>query len=907
MALLGRSDEQGALRALMSNVAARRGGALVLRGEPGAGKTALLSTAVKEAPELQHIWTNGVPMETQLPFAALHRLLRPIMHYMAHLPEPQESALAAALGEARGPSRDQFRTFLGVLGVLAEAAHHKPLVAIVDDAQWLDPSSAAAVSFVSRRIGQEPIGLLFATSDEAGPLDTSHLDEITVAGLGEAHATQLIQERSGGQVAPEVVRRLVRRTGGSPLALAELAESLSLEQLDGRAALPRLLPVPEDIESGYLGRVRALSDNGQRLLLLAAADEVSEVPTLTRAARLLGVPAGALDELERSSLLRVTNNERVQLRHPLLRSAVYNAATMSDRQQAHRALAAVLGDAADDDRRAWHLAASVSTPDPRVVAELDRTAFRARRRGAHETAAAAWQRAAELSLDPAARARRRFAAAQERWIAYEPERAAALARAALAEASDPRMVADLTRLQARIEWASGSMRLGHQILCDGAAAVFPHDPVRALEMAMLAAQVVALGGRSGSRGDPAGLAGAVEHADSSRTRCCVALLRGFVAVADGHWSHARDHVHRALRAELDLEGADQDLIPTLAIAALLVGDLEAADTYHRQLLLRARRSNALLYVVKALNRLTLTDIAAGRWTDVDLHAGQALALSEVTLRATLSGLPRAARLLVSALRADAGYDERLKVSEQDAATGSLVLLELIRRDLVHWAKGVRAEESPGVALHHLSNIAHPLTQRLAALERIEAAVRAGRRGTAEMWVADIDEFGRATQQVWARAVAEHGRALLTESRKAEEHFRKALHLHAGSPRVFDRARTQLAYGQMLRRSHRRVDAREPLREAMQTFADLQADYWRARAVNELRAAGESPGPEPRVQLASLTPQERQVTTLVCEGLTNQDVAERLVLSRRTVDFHLRNVYAKTGVTSRLELSRLMLS
>jgi DNA-binding CsgD family transcriptional regulator len=378
-------------------------------------------------------------------------------------------------------------------------------------------------------------------------------------------------------------------------------------------------------------------------------------------------------------------------------------------------------------------------------------------------------------------------------------------------------------------------------------------------------------------------------------------------VADGHWALARHHVNRALGAELDLEGTDQDLLPTLALAALLIGDLAGADEYHRLLLLRARRSNAPLYVVKALNRLTLTDIAAGRWTDVDLHAAQALALSEVTLRATVTAVPRAARLLVAALRADAAYDERLEELQQDATTDSRRLLDLVRHDLVHWAKGVRAEESPDMALHHLSNIRHPLTQRLAALERIEAAVRTGRHGTAARWVADIDEFGRATQQVWARAVAEHGRALLAEPRRAEEHFRRALQLHAGSPRVFDRARTQLALGQMLRRSRRRVDAREPLREAMQTFADLQADYWQDRAVHELRAAGDSPGPEPRAQVARLTPQERQVTTLVCQGLTNQDVAERLVLSRRTVDFHLRNVFAKTGVTSRLELTRLMLS
>ena len=846
-------------------------------------------------------------MESQLPFAALDRLLRPILQYVDELPDAQAAALAAALGEAPGPCPDQFRSFLGALGVLAEAARREPLVAVVDDAHWLDPSSAAALSFISRRIDREPIGLIFATSEEVDHLDSSHVQEVTVAGLGEADALALLELRSGRSVPVDVVRRLVRRTGGNPLALAELAECLSPQQLAGRVALPSRLPVPGDIESGYLHRVRRLSRDGQRLLLLVAADEGSDVLTLMRAAQLLDVPAGALDEVELSSLMRVTDHQRVQLRHPLLRSAVYNAATTSDRQATHRALAAVLGDPADDDRRAWHLAASVSTPDAEVVAELDRTASRARDRGAHETAAAAWERGATLTLDPAARSRRRFAAAQERWLAYQPERAGALARAALADTSDPRTAADLARLQARIEWATGSMHLAHQILCDGAETVFPHDPARALEMGMLATQLASLGGHSGARIDPVRFTAAVSHDDSPRARCCALLLRGFVAVQAGEWARARSHIDRALLVDVDVRGVDQDLLPTLAIAALLVGDLAGGDHYHRQLLLRARSSDALLYVVKALNRLTLTDIAAGRWADVEVHAAEALALSQGSLKATLTCLPRAARLLVSALRADDHYEERLAEAQQDGIRDSLVLLGLVRRDLVHWAKGVRAEASPAVAFHHLSHLCHPLTQRLAALERIEAAVRAGRLETAEMWVADIDEFGRATQQAWARAVAEHGRALLAEPREAGSHFQKALHLHTSSPRVFDRARTQLAYGQMLRRSHRRVDARQPLREAMQTFADLQADSWQTRAVSELRAAGESPGEGPKHQLATLTPQERQVATLVSQGLTNQEVAERLVLSRRTVDFHLRNVYAKTGVTSRLELTRLMLA
>jgi DNA-binding CsgD family transcriptional regulator len=634
------------------------------------------------------------------------------------------------------------------------------------------------------------------------------------------------------------------------------------------------------------------------------------VATVSAAAAALGAGPDALAEAESSGLVHVEGGF-LQLRHPLVRSAIYTAATSVDRRRAHAALAAVLVHDEDADRRAWHLAASVDEADDAVVAELDTAAARADNRGGHEAAAAAWERAAELSADPTERAQRLYRAARGAWLAGQPSRARPLAEAARDVATDPALRADAVRLRARIEWNTGSVRLGHRMVLEGARDVAPHDPSRAREMAMFAAALAAFGGDSGIDIDPADFS-AFPGADApARQRCFAQLLIGLASVTAGAWVDANTSLRQAFATARELQLGDQDLLPNLAIAALHLGDFKAADDYHQQLLTRARDTGAVVMVLYSLTRLGFSDIATGQWSAAVGRQREALKLGEGTGQPVLAAAPLAWLLLLSAFRGDAAYDTQLKEVESVLEAQSLGTLDVLLRDITRWAKGLHAGPRIPAGFHHLAQIAHPMVQRTAGIDRVEAAVHAGQQQTAQLWIDDLDTFGRATDQSWASAAAAHGRAVLAGTTAstgvpADSLFEQALELHSRSPRRFDVARTRLAYGEHLRRTRRRVAARNHLRTALGTFEELRAGPWADRAAQELRASGESPRKRDASTNTDLTPQELQVAQLVRRGLSNRDVAAQLFVSPRTVDFHLRNVFAKKGVASRAELGQLQL-
>uniref|UniRef100_UPI00186B12A3 AAA family ATPase n=2 Tax=Georgenia thermotolerans TaxID=527326 RepID=UPI00186B12A3 len=389
MRVQGRAREQAAIDELVRAAREGRGGALVVRGEPGAGKSVLLADAAARADGMQVLRTQGIESEAPLPFAALERLLRPVLDRADRIAAPQARALRVVLGEEAGEV-DRFLVFLAALNLLAEAAAAEPVLAVVDDAHWLDDASAAALLFAARRLQRERVAVLFgAREGDVRSFDGAGLPELAVAGLDDDGVAALLSAQAGAPVAAGVAARLRASTGGNPLALVELPEVLSTDQLAGRAPLPERLPVTGGVERVFLDRARRLSDDAQRLLLVAAADDSTRVGTVQQAARALGVGPGALDEAERSGLLRVAGTQ-LELRHPLVRSAVYDAATSHERRAAHRALADALGEA-DADRRAWHRAAGTVEPDEAVVAELEQAAGRARRRGGHEAAAAAYE------------------------------------------------------------------------------------------------------------------------------------------------------------------------------------------------------------------------------------------------------------------------------------------------------------------------------------------------------------------------------------------------------------------------------------------------------------------------------------------------------------------------------------
>ncbi|MGY1604452.1 ATP-binding protein [Geodermatophilus sp. SYSU D00815] len=903
--LQGRETERAAVAGLVERIRGGHGGALVLRGSPGAGKSALLAEAVTATEGMTLLRTQGIESEFPLPFAALQRLLRPLMGAADRLPAPQTRALRAVFGEVEGGAEDRFLVYLAVLSLLAEAGERQPVLAVVDDAHWLDEASASALLFAARRLELEHVGLLFAArTGDVRTFDAGDLPAVELGGLDREAAAALLGALAGVAVPPAVGDALVAGTGGNPLALVELARTLGREQLSGAEALPERLPLTEGVERAFLERSRRLPDGAQTLLLVAAADDSGRVATVRAAAAELGVGEEGLEAAERSGLVRFRDGV-LELWHPLVRSAVYGAATSTQRRRVHRALAAAMTAADDVDRRAWHLAASAEQPDESVVAELDRAAERAHHRGGHESAAAAAERAAELSPSREGRALRLYTAARCAWLAAQPARARGLADAAAAQADEPGLLADVRRLRARIEWNTGSLDLGHRLVLEAAAEVAPHDEQRAREMAMFAAALAAFGARSGTGIEPTSLVPVPPPDAPVRVRCFDDLLRGLAAVPAGDWRTAATHLRRAMALAEDLADDDQDLLPNLGIAAMHIGDDAAAFRFDDRLLARARSTGALVMVLYALTRKAFPQLATGRWSAAVAGAAEALPLAENTGQRGLTALPLAVLAVVAAWRGE-DADEHLAALDEIVATEPLGILAGTVTDLARWARAVRAGAGSAASLRYLAQIEHPLARRWAGLDRVEAAVHAGREDLARDWLADLEEFAAATGSDWATALVEHGRAVLADGPAAEEHFRRALAAHGRSARVPARARTQLAYGEFLRRSRRRVDARAQLRAALETFEDLGAEPWAERARQELRASGETARRRDQGEVPALTPQEQQVATLVRQGLTNRDIAARLFLSPRTVDFHLRNVFAKLGVSSRTELAALAL-
>ncbi|NMR31627.1 AAA family ATPase [Crystallibacter degradans] len=899
----GRARERAVIAGLIEEARASRGNALVIHGLPGVGKSTLLSDAVADAEDLRVLRTRGIESESPLAFAALHRLLRPVMSYTERLPEPQAHALKAAFGEIATESVDRFLIFLAALSLLAEAAEHQPVLAVIDDAQWLDDVSAAALLFVARRLDAERVAVLFAARDgDERQFDYGDLPALALAGVDEQTASELLAEHSGVVVPAEVTGELVRSTAGNPLALVELAGSLSPEQLAGTSGLPHHLPLTAGVERAFLDRCRRLPEHAQTWLLVAAADDAGQLTTVRQAAKSLGAGDDALDAVEQSGLLKVEDG-KLKLRHPLVRSAVYGAATAYRRRQAHAALAQVLAQEPSPDRRVWHLAAAAEDDDEAVAAELDQVAERARSRGGHEAASAAWERAAELTLDAEAKARRLYEAAGSAWLAGQAARARALSDAAVALAGSPGLRADAVRRRARIEWNTGSLQLGHHMILQGARDVAQTDPVRAREMAMFAAALASFGGDSGIGITPVDVAVPPEAGAPAREHSFWHLLVGLHHVSRGEMEQGVPVLRAAFADGVSLENADQDLLPNLGIAALHLGDDEASLRYHNLLLARARGTGALIMVLYSLTRRSITDVATGNWDEARAGAAEALQLANGTGQRGLTASPLTLLALLDAFQNDDGYARHLAAADDVAANHPLGIVAGLTHDLRLWAKAVHSGQ-PEAAYHHLAQLELPLTRRLAAIDFFESAVAAGHQDEAANRLADLEEFAAATGNAWAAASTAHGRALLADNQAdAEKLYQLALEHHGSSPRVFDRARTQLAYGRFLRRERRRVDARAQLQAAMDIFADLGAVRWEELAGQELRASGKTARKRDPSTAAILTPQELQVAGLVQQGMTNRDVAALLFLSPRTIDFHLRNVYVKLGISTRTELIR----
>jgi DNA-binding CsgD family transcriptional regulator len=903
--LYGRREERALMGSLLAGARAGRSGVLVVRGPAGIGKRALLQDAAEQAAGFRLLRGAGVESEMELAFAGLHQLLQPALGRLDELPGPQASALSGAFGLAANlPNR--FLTKLGVFSLLAQLAGEQPLLCLLTDAQWLDRPSADALVFVGRRLDTEPIVLLLAAEDSNGHrLHAAGLPSLRLGGLDREAAGQLLEARAG-KIARGVRDRLIDQTGGHPLALVELPATLTVEQLTGHALLPERLPLGTRLQRAFLPAVRRLPPDTQTLLLIAAAEDTGDLSVVLAAGAALAVGAEALEPAERAGLVEVLGQE-LRFRHPLVRSAIYQGATFTARQAAHQAMITVLAEGFQADRRAWHLAAAAVGPDEAAAAALELSAGRAGERGGPATAAAALERAAALTLEPAPRARRLLGAAEYHWDAGRLQRVQMLLDQVQAAPAEPAVRARVAQLRGGVELATGSPAPACTLLIQGASLVLRSDPSRATEMLVLAARAALAANepdRIVTQIAPA-ISSLPGNRDSRVERVAQGLIRaGFgqalPTTTDGRWH------------EPAITWPDPALAwvwPMLVHAEPTVDELTASGRYSR-LVMACRAAGTVSALTVALANLAIAQASLGRWPEAIGTATEGLQLARATdQHATVTYF----LALLAWFAAQQGRAEDCRQLADEALTTATSLRLPVVAAYASWtlAQLDLSDGQPDAALQRLLALAtpgHPTAHAPIALlatgELVDAAVRADALDGIEPMVARFERWAERDQRTWTLGTAARCRALITQGDDAERHFQAALAMDGLGERPFQLARTELAYGEWLRRARRRAEARPHLRAALELFERLGAIPWADQARTELRATGETARRRDPSTLQDLTPQERQIASLAAQGLSNQQIADRLFLSSHTVGYHLHKVFAKLGVSSRGQLGQL---
>ena len=912
MVLVGRSAEREVLGGLLARAADGYSGAVVLRGEAGVGKTALLdeTLAVAAADGMQTARLTGVEAETQLGYAGLHRFLLPFAGQLEQLPVPQRDALRSTFGLVAGPPADRFLVALGVLTLLAEAASAAPLVCVVDDVQWLDPESVVVLGFVARRLYAERVVLLFAVREPADQLSALvGLPELAVGGLDDDAALELLASLAPGRVSPAVAARIITGTGGNPLALAELARELSPAQLAGAELLPEPLPAGGSLEQTFGRRVSRLPPETRLLLAVAAAEPTASQALVWRAAKHLHIDPDGAAAADLGGLAAI--GSQVEFRHPLARSAVYYATPLRQRRLIHKALAAA-SDEGEPDRVAWHLGMAAAGQDEAVAARLEQAAGRARDRGGYAATVTFLFRAAELSAAGEQRARRLLAAAEAALIAGQPVRAGALVEAATPLLGDPLARAQARRLQGTIRFALGQAGEAPAILLEAAQALAPFD-VRGSRQSLLEAFDAALFvGWSASRAVLAEIARAardIPAAGGSEASAVGLLLDGFAVRAAAGYPAAVPLLRRAiamLRAD--------DLSPAEGLRGLRLGCVAADDLFDDQaqheLAIRwvqlARDQGALTTLPVALNNLGAFEVRAGRFDAARACFAERLEISAATGNPGVVGTAGMAEVYELAWRGRETDARRVAATVTREATDGgrsaqgiwvqycLAVLELglgNYQAALQCVLGVLSDDAPfsALALHDL----------------VEAAARCGETEMAEAALGRLAERALAADTPLALGLLARSRALLAGDADAEPLYQEAIE-HLEQCRVAPQlGRTHLVHGEWLRRQRRRRDARGQLRTAHEMFTAMGAEAFAERARIELLATGERARQRTTETETELTPQEAQIARLVSEGESNRDIAAQLFLSPSTVDYHLRKVFRKTGVASRTQLARTM--
>jgi DNA-binding CsgD family transcriptional regulator len=897
--LVGRSDECQLLDELLEAVRGHQSRTLVIAGEPGVGKTALLEHLEGAAADFRVQRVVGVESEMELAFAALHQLCTPMLSRRERLPEPQREALAIALGLTDGVAPDLFLVGLAVLSLLSETAADQPLLCIIDDAQWVDRASADTLAFVASRVSAESVGIVFATRSPSDEL--ARLPTLTLRGLDSDAARELLRSVMPGPLDEPVRERIIAEARGNPLALIELPHGLSAMHLASGFALIAEHELTGHIEESFVQRLDTLSEDTRHLLLVAAAEPVGDPLLLLRASERLGISASAVD-VEHQGLLTVA--ERVTFRHPLVRSAVYRSATMQERREVHLALAEMTDREADPDRRAWHLAAATAGPDEDVALELERSAARAQARGGVAAAAAFLERAVELTLDPAHQGERALAAAQASLYAGAFDQALRLLATAELRALDEYQRARVDLLRAQLAFAASRGSEATPLLLSAARRLEALDVSLARETYLDAFTAAMFGARlndSVEVADVAQAAGAAPRRSDDSPRPADLLLDALVALVEDYASA----VPRCREVLAKLRGEQISPEERLrwwwqgCVVALEVWDDESAYVLSQHAVQIARGTGTLSELALALSAHTPVLVFCGELS----AAGSALAEGRSVEEATgISSAPYGA-LILEAWRGDARAARELieTTIRETAARGEGIGVAISEYARAVLCNGLGRYDEALVAACSASEHREVVAENWGLSELIEPAARTGRTDLATDALNRLAAKARATRTDWALGIEARSRALLSEGAHAERLFREAVD-HLGRTRVrAELARAHLLYGEWLRRENRRVDARAELHIARDHFTSIGMEAFAERARRELLATGETVRKRSVETRDDLTTQERQIAELARDGLSNPEIGARLFISRRTVEWHLRHVFAKLEIGSRREL------
>ncbi|MCW2644259.1 MAG: LuxR family transcriptional regulator [Pseudonocardiales bacterium] len=906
MVLLGRRNECETVDRLLSATRLGHGGTVVIHGEPGIGKSALLAYATESATGFQVLGAVGNEAERELPYATAQQLCASNLATLDQLPAPQRDALDVAFGHVSGSPPDRLFVGLALLGLLSQIASKTPVLCLVDDAQWLDHESAQAFAIAARRVRSERIAFVFGA--RTVPEVLTGFPDLSLHGLGPSDARALLRSALPEPFDESVTERILAETRGNPLALIELPRGMTTVELAGGFALPASVPVAGRLQSSFRRRIAQLPETSRRLLLVAAAEPTGDPALVWAAAQRLGVDESAATAVEAEGLLQVS--PRIIFRHPLVRSAVYEAASPADRRDVHRALAEATDPAADPDRRAWHRAQATWHPDDDVAAELEVSAGRAEARGGIAASAAFLERAAELTVDPKQRVARMLAAAEAKRQAGALEAALELAARAERSPLDDHQRAQLDALRGEVSFASQRGRDAPRLLLAAAQRLDLHDPRRAWDTYLDAMKAALFAGNLTNGVDARDVARAVLAAPQPLEPPAASdlLLQGLaLLVAEGPVA-GTPVARQALEKFRGNSITTDERLRWSWLAgrtAAFIWDYEAWDALTNRQVEVALATGALSVLPLTLSTTAGVQLFAGRLSEAESLFQQAEAVADATDTRTAAY----AAVLVAAFR---GYEQEAREFIDSAATDFAARGEGMGVTLTRCASAVlgnglaRYDEAYIAAQSALEDPYELWFWPWATVELIEAASRTARAAEAMPAFERLTESTASSGTVWGAAVEDRCRALLSQGALAEGLYRSAIDRLSPTPLRLDLARTHLLFGEWLRRENRPAEARDQLRAAHTLFTDFGSDSYAERARIELRAAGERTRKRSPDAPGHLAPQEARVAELVAQGGTNAEIAAQMFISPSTVEYHLHKVFRKLGVKSRTQLAKRVL-